>query len=70
MLPQFRQYLWICSAGESVDLVDDPLEQVLDNGRGPLQERCCDRGHHALCPQSIEGVLECLVFGRERHNIV
>ena len=39
MLLQFRQYLRICSAGESVDLVDDPLEQVFDNRRGPLQER-------------------------------
>ena len=46
----FLPYLRICSAGESVDLVDHPLEQVFDNRRGPLQERCCDRGHHALCP--------------------
>ena len=65
MLLQFRQYLRICSAGESVDLVDDPLEQVFDNRRGPLQERCCDRGHYALCLQSIDRVFERLSIGLE-----
>ena len=64
------QYVRIGAAGECTDLVSDSLVQVLRNFLCVALESSCNPGHHTVCLQGSDGLLQNLLMGGERHDIV